>query len=257
MTLDDYVANPMGKSNAVMSAVARESQKSSYRERFNILLVRENGEIQYQLYNGKGDIYWIHLKIPSETVPDFYYDVVMKFTGNTELATTGIGLNKYPVQFFSNDPAFVYTYAYVFKRAGLLIEELEPRMAKKALRKAAVEKNPSNQVGYVKTIYFAYLFMKDRGLFNRTRYLGEPNFTKKAILEEVENADKKIQERQELGEKIKKKRKVSRSDQRERNATRLLPGSVAASTAIRNTKTVGAVKSTASTTKKTKSTRKF
>lgn len=260
MTLDEYVANPMGRSNAVMSAVARESQKSSYKRKFDNLLLRENGKIDYFLYKEKkADIYFIHVKIPSETVKDFYYDVVFKFTGNANLASGMTGLNKYQVQFYSNDPAFVYTYAYVFRKNGLLIPELESRMAKKALNTPAKEKNPDNQVGYVKTIYFAYLFMKERGLFSKTKFTGAPDFNQRLLVSNVMPADEKVEQRQELGAKVSKRKKVTISKSQYSAAKRMGVDDETLNKAVQvgTTKRVGVVNNQASNVKKTRSAKKF
>lgn len=257
MTFDEYVVNPMGRSNAVMSAVARESQRNSYKRRFDNLLLRENGRIDYLMYKSDNEVYFIHIKIPSETVNDFYYDVVIKFMGDVGTAAGLKTLDRYQVQFYSNDPAFVYTYAYVFKKVGLLIPELEPRMAKKALNTPAEEKNPYNQVGYVKTIYFAYLFMKYNGLFNKVKFTAAPKFSKRLLLSNVENADEKIRKRQELGEELKRRKKttVSRSYNKAKNE--LAPKGSSSTLQVSATKKVGVANNKAGNVKKTKSAKKF
>ena len=219
MTLENYILNPMGKKNAVLNATAREAIKSSYSQKFGNIMVREHGIINYRLYKDtKKNHFYAHFKIPSETVDNFYYDVVLKFYTNENVEESGRNLLKYYVKFYSNDPAFVYTYAYVFSHNGLLVDELKPRMSKKALSTKAKEKNPYNQVGYVKTIYFAYLFMLNRGLTNLNRFEAESiEFDKKYLLNNVEDADKKVEEREEEQKKIvkKKKREVNNKGNRE------------------------------------------
>lgn len=214
MTFDEYIANPMGKSNAVLSKAIREAQRNIYTNKFNNILLREQGKIEYFLYKGKGAVYYIHIKIPSEVVKDFYYDVVIKFVGDAKKVASFTTLDKYDVRFFSNDPAFVFNYTYVFNKKGLFIDELSKRMTSKALRSPAKEKNPDNMVGYVKSLYFAYLFMKQRGLFTISMYNAAPTFNQNYVLSQIMDADKKIELRQELGAKEKKKKDISEDNRR-------------------------------------------
>jgi hypothetical protein len=79
-------------------------------------------------------------------------------------------------------------------------------MSKKALKKTPEEKNPYLQIGYVKTIYFAYLWMKNRGLNKLNRFRTESSrFSLVALMADIEKADNKIEERQAEGEKLIKK----------------------------------------------------
>ena len=209
MTFEQYIQNPMGKHNAVLNSVMRESMRSSYMDKFNKIMVREHGIVNYKLYkDSKKNRYYIYLKIPSEVVPKFYYDVVLEFYTNSDVKESGQNLMKYNVRFFSNDPAFVYTYAHVFNKNNLFIKELKSKMSNKAIRDSAKEKNPSGNVGYVKSLYFAYLELKRKNLFQKTNF--DPyalKYSKKALLMDVEPASEKIAKRQELGQHIQKKEK--------------------------------------------------
>ena len=77
MTLEQYILNPMGKNNAVLNASTREIMRKTYTSKFDNILLREHGKIEYYLYeDSKNNAYWMDAKIPSETVKNFYYDVV-------------------------------------------------------------------------------------------------------------------------------------------------------------------------------------
>ena len=209
MTFEEYIQNPMGKGNAVIPAMVREAVRKNYMTKFNNILLRENGRIDYYLYkNEKDNTYYILIRIPSEQVSKFYYDVVIKFFADEKIKESGRNLEKYYVQFFSNDPAFVYNYAYVFNKNDLFIKELAPRMSKIALKTPAKEKNPDNINGYVKSIYFAYLFMKQRGLFVKSKFDAGQPFNLKYIISEIEPADSKIERRQIEERKRDKRKKI-------------------------------------------------
>ena len=76
MTFRQYIQNPMGIANAVISN--REMYRQLYTGKLDKIMVREMGHIDYKLYVGKKK-YYIHFKIPSEIIEKFYYDVVIEF----------------------------------------------------------------------------------------------------------------------------------------------------------------------------------
>ena len=108
----------------------------------------------------------------------------------------------------------MYTFAHAMLTNDMFIRDLVPRMSKQAVKKVATEKNPKNEIGYVKSIYFAYLIMRNYSLFEKVNYetYGE-KYNKKRLLEEIVHADIKIEARQlaqqELNKKNKKERQAS------------------------------------------------
>lgn len=209
MTLEQYIANPLGKNNSVLNSAVRETQRKMYINRFDNIMLRENGNVKYTLYtDSRHNLYWAHIKVPSETVSNFYYDVVFKFSIDASKGGEN-NLFKWNVQFFSNDPAFVYTYAYTFNKNNLFIQELKKKMSHEALRMPPKEKNPDELIGYVKIIYFAYLIMQNKNINKIAKFKAEaiPLNTKK-ILSEVEDADSKINDRVEKGKGVSKRKKI-------------------------------------------------
>lgn len=207
MTFDNYILNPAGKNNAVLNATAREAMRTAYINKFDAILLREKGNINYRLYkNEKTNRFIAHFMIPSETVDRFYYDTIIEFYTDKNVEESGNNLFKYNVRFYSNDPSFVYTYAYVFNKNDMFIKELKPKMSKKAIKEGADEKNPNNQIGYVKSIYFAYLFMRMRSLNNIDTFKAVASkLDFNILLANVMDADIKIDMRQREGEKVRKK----------------------------------------------------
>lgn len=210
MTLEEYISNPMGKNNATFTPLIREAMKNNYKAKFDNVMLREKGKMGYYLYRDRSNnTYYIHLKVPSETVPNFYYDTVFKFFTTSDNDTGGgKNLEKYDVQFYSNDPAFVFTHAHTFMEKGLFLNELAIRMSKEAIKNKAVEKNPNDSVGYVKSIYFAYLYMQERGLLKTISYLSAENFNAVKLASMVMSADLKIALREEEEKKRDKRKKV-------------------------------------------------
>lgn len=249
MTLEQYILNPAGKNNAVLNATAREAMRTAYMDKYNKLLVREHGSIIYRLYKDeKNNRYYAHFKIPSETIEKFYYDTVLEFYADKDVANSGTDFLKYNVRFFSNDPAFTFTYAYVFYHNNLFIDELKGLMSKEALKKAATEKNPNNQVGYVKTIYFAYLTLKNRSL-NRPEIFKPlaKNLNMSELKSFITDTDTKIANRIAEAEKLTKNKK-KQNERRDKIITKTdnnsRPGFVnKIVNSISNVKTTGVTKS--------------
>ena len=50
MTFEDYINNPMGKGSAVMSAAHREVMRMQYKKKFDNILLREKGKLDYRLF---------------------------------------------------------------------------------------------------------------------------------------------------------------------------------------------------------------
>ena len=193
MTFDDYIQNPMGRENSVISN--RNMYRELYTEKFNKILLREGGRISYDTYTD-GKRCFCYIKIPSEVVHKFYYDVLIEFDPPVGVAS-GNNLSNYNVKFYSNDPAFVFTFAHAFIKNGLFITDLTDKMSKEAVKTKAKEKNPKDIVGYVKSLYFAYLFMTRRGLFNKLHYVDR--YDLKYLKRTIVNADEKVKLRQEAG----------------------------------------------------------
>ena len=62
MTFDQYIDNPMGKSNAVFSQ--REQAKAMYTEKFEQINLRENNKLTYQLFVDKThDAYYVYMRL--------------------------------------------------------------------------------------------------------------------------------------------------------------------------------------------------
>jgi hypothetical protein len=256
MTFGQYIANPMGKSNAILNAVAREAIRKSYIERFHKIMVRERNNINFSLsYDDKHNRYWAHIKVPSEVIKNFYYDVVLEFYATNSVEESGTNLEKYFVRFYSNDPAFVYNYAYVFRRNNLFIKELAPKMSPESLKEKPKEKNSNENVGYVKSLFFAYLIMKERGLFDAVAFKGTAKtFVLNDLLGSIEDADSKISrrklEQQRLDAQVRKEKKKKAENDKKR-----VQSAISDNMKIKQTKTVSTATKSVKTTRGIKQTK--
>lgn len=261
MSFDQYIANPMGIKNAVFSN--REIYRNLYTEKLDKILVREVGKIKYKLYRND-DEFLVYLKIPSEPIEKFYYDVVIQFYTDDIAIKSSRSLKDYYVKFYSNDPSFVYTFAHAMLTNDMFIRDLVPRMSKQAVKKVATEKNPKNEIGYVKSIYFAYLIMRNYSLFEKVNYetYGE-KYNKKRLLEEIVHADIKIEARQLAQQELNKKNKKERQASNEkRTATNMDNVSYTKTKnnnikGVKRTSMVGYTKKSKNTVKKSSTIKRF
>lgn len=254
MTYDQYIQNPMGVANAVISN--RNMYRELYMGKLDKILVREMGKIDYTLYKS-GKKYYVYIKIPSEVIEKFYYDVVIEFSEPKDKSLIDSTLKNYNVKFYSNDPSFVYTFAHAFIKNKMFIDELKGVMSKEAIQKVAVEKNPSNQVGYVKSLYFAYLYLKRENVFNKNKFLVAKEINWKQLQKQITPADLKIAQRQDAAKEkaADNKRAKQKLDKLLRKDTveKDILYKTKSSKSITKTKTVGNM----NTIKKAKTTKKI
>lgn len=258
MTFDQYTQNPMGVANAVFSA--REMYRAMYTEKLNKIMVREMGKITYHLYKSKSK-YYTYIKVPSEVVDKFYYDVIIEFTPPKDIKSkTSRTLKDYTVRFYSNDPSFVFTFTHAFIKNGMFITEFSDKMSKEAIKHKATMKNPKDEVGYVKSIYFAYLIMQKYDLFNKIKYFDK--YDEKHVKRMVMDADTKIAQRTEEGaKKSKGKKKAARELKELSDRKNIIPREMqtrqtSSSNKIRTTKSTPSMVKKTSNVKKTKITGK-
>jgi hypothetical protein len=209
MTLDEYLKNPMGKTNAVMGQFVREAMRNEYTAKFHNVMVRENGKVTYYVYkDSENNVWYIHVKVPSENVRKFYYDVVFRFFADASIKDSGRDLRKWYVEFFSNDPAWVYTYCYAYSQNNLIIKDLSRLMDKTAMNTPAKEKNPQNLVNYSKIIYFGLLFLQERGLLRTAALGGAEPYSQRILQSRIIPTHKMIMMREEEEKNISHRKKV-------------------------------------------------
>ena len=192
MSMNEYIRNPAGKSNAVYSA--RYMYQDMYSSKYAKVMAKEAGKMQYRLFKGENERWIIHLKVPSEAISDFYYDVVLEFTPNDNSFSND--LFTYKMRAFSNDPRFVFVFAHSFIKNKMFFEDLVKKMSPQAVRMKPTLTNPKEEIGYVKSIYFAYLYMKDHSLNNKNQWFAAETYHANDLLQNVMDTDDKIYLRQ-------------------------------------------------------------
>lgn len=220
----------LGK-GAVKIPAAEMIQK--YRDQYNMMKARGlrfKFTLHYVLPGGR---VIIHVKVPSETVRNFYYDVLL------ELSLDG-GAKKFEdchVRVFSNCPSFVYTYAYVFYhladdergKQSMMIDDLKQKIPKNSIMiqdvaqkvgdtpliDRPVVRNPYGLPLFDKSIYYAVFYILERLDFNRTMY-NKHISSINAILNEITDFDTLMIQRKSA---VQKERDRERKNRTQTNRT--------------------------------------
>lgn len=158
MTYRQYLINPTGPYSSFFGK--RESIKKDLENRFYKLLAKTpKKDFDCKIYKEK-DSYYFHIKIPSEEFDNIFYDVIIKLSPPDSVALNEGSLYSYKLSFFSNSPAFVYTYAYISKKDKVLIPFMEHKLSTVALTTPPKVRNPIEIYGFEKSIYFSLLYIQ-------------------------------------------------------------------------------------------------
>lgn len=192
ITFPKWIDNPSNSRSRLVGE--KDIAQATYNNKYNKMMLMCAGKINFWLFHDETKKYLIYIQMPSERVKTLTYDVVIEFTTDDDVKMKINKLDDYHVRFFSNDPNFVFTYAHAYSKRELLIPYLKNKISQKALNTEPKTTNPLSMVGYVKSIYFAYIFMRNRGLFNKLNWLSAGSMTQaKQILDQhVMHSDKKL-----------------------------------------------------------------
>jgi len=150
ISIREMLDNPTGKGSSFFAK--RKTIKQALSIEF-IKLLREHRKEFYAIpyLFPSGDILF-HVKVPSEFFKKnkISYDVLFLIKNNKQQR-----LALRDCIFFSNSPSFLFTYAYVFNKKGILIDFLKSILPNECLTTPPLEKNPVESLGYEKSITMA------------------------------------------------------------------------------------------------------
>lgn len=193
ITFDEWIRNPSKSRSRIVGE--RDIAKSVYSEKYNKMILLCGGKIEYQLFHEDTKRYIIYVKMPSDTIKGITYDVVVEFSTEDQFKRRINNLNGYRVKFFSNDPNFIFTYAYTYNQNGLLCSYLKDKINAKALKDKPKITNPNTLIGYVKSFYFTYIFMQNKGLFNKLNWLQAGSINQmNQIFKNIMQSDEKLRQ---------------------------------------------------------------
>lgn len=189
LTMQQFLKNPSGKSSAVFAR--RDLIIANLEMRFAKLYHSRKKAFKLEMFSDKGT-YIFKFKIPSEKFNTLVYDTVIQFIpiGNSNGDLT---LNNYALKVFSNSPAMMFTYTYVFNNNGMIVDFLIDKCSEKSLKEKPEIKNPQEMFGFEKSIYFSLLYIKELG-YNVKSNIKTNNFIIEKIKKDIMTAEEKFEE---------------------------------------------------------------
>lgn len=186
MKIQEYMKNPAGK-GAVLPG--RDIFIQNYDYRYQVLSKEKDFEMN--IYTQDNCVYY-HILVPSEgEYRENNYDVVIKFKPSGMGNKLDGSYKQYELEFFSNSPAFAYTYAYVAKLNGYLIQELMNKYDEKILTYPPTSRNPGLMFNFEKSIYFACKYLLSDNQFLLKSYVkSHSKKLTKNILKEIRTVSK-------------------------------------------------------------------
>lgn len=236
MKLSEFLQDsiPLGK-GAVKIPI--KSVIEEYHKRYDTLIKEKPKAFRHSIYRTTpGGRIIVHVKVPSETVNNFFYDVLLELEPDDKSSK----IEDCHVKIFSNCPSFVYTYAYIFyhldtnpddnkpkkSRSGLIIDTLrykvprdrllmpgtEKKIGSDVLDNAPVVRNSHGIPMFDKSLYYAVFYLQDN--VPLPKILSEKNYrTERQIFDSVANFDTLMAQRKHQVEKEKAATKRDRSIQ--------------------------------------------
>jgi len=201
-TMGQLLQNPTGKGSSNMASRARiiETLEHKY-----YMLLRKNNSFDYKVYSEEENYIFV-FKIPSESNSELFYDVVIELKPLTDDAKNGRNVTDYNISVFSNSPHFTFTYTYVMNDNGLLVDWCKSKCHDMALTVKPNTKNPVEQYGFEKSIYYACLFIRENKLYSKaTLKKIASKFHKAKVLKDIASDTAKKKEYDSLKKSSKKK----------------------------------------------------
>lgn len=201
MTIEQFLKNPSGFKSA--SFARRDIIIENLKSRFNKLYGEKQKEFSLKTFI-KGKDYILYFKIPSETVPELLFDVVLQFTPLSN-ADAELTINHYSVQVFSNSPGFTFTYAYIYNKEGILIDFLRNKISSTAITTPPVIRNNEEIIGFEKSVYYALLYLKAMGYTYKSNLRRTSQIIKETsfLIRNVKSSESKMLEYNNLKKKYK------------------------------------------------------
>lgn len=190
LTMQQFLKNPTGKSSAAFAR--RDLIIANLEKRFATLYKKRAKDFKVETYSYQGT-YIFKFKIPSEKYEGLKYDVVIQFIpiGNSGKDLT---LNNYALKIFSNSPAMMFTYAYVFNKNEMIIDFLIDKCSKRSLNEPPKIKNPQEMFGFEKSVYFSLLYIKQENLHAKVNIKPSPLINIKGFKKDIMTAEDKFEE---------------------------------------------------------------
>lgn len=187
LTFGDYLANPYGRGVGVAPTALIKDTVA------NALINDYPSEITFQTFKADDRQLIFLCRIPSRTKKAVNYDVVIQLDLSVVEDNVKISIARCPFRCFSNSPSFYYTYANVFQSHDLFCDWLKRKYERKIMRKKPIVRNPSQIVGYERTVYTCMYV-----ILEKTRHKAATDLYNQAVKASYREMAKLIQSQDEV-----------------------------------------------------------
>lgn len=150
-TLGEFLNSPFG-------IPEKNPKQNEYENKFKDL--HQNKKIYCENWTVQDGTYLIHIKIPSDSLPGQFYDVVIQFFTDDDKIAKQMNLGLYYIQFFSNSPSFIYQYSALYRTYGYLIDSLYGKTDEEYAHQLPDKVNSDYKLSFDKSIYLACRFLQ-------------------------------------------------------------------------------------------------
>ena len=158
ISIRQMVDNPTGKGSGYVAARFRIKQSLNNVYVKNLRNHRRAFFAAPYVYSDGRLLYWVRVPSESYKINRITYDCLIEISGDDDRR-----LALRPAKFFSNAPSFIFTYAYVFNKKGIMIDFIKGRLPHECLTVAPKVRNPIESLGYDKILYQALRYLLDGG----------------------------------------------------------------------------------------------
>jgi len=223
MTINQFLKNPVGFGSA--AGARRDIIIENLRKRYHDLYKKNKKLFKMSVFTEENNYYFV-FNIPSETYGEKYkltYDVVIQLIPIGR-ASNDLTLNRYAVKVFSNAPNFLFTYAYVYNRDGIIIDFLLDKVSDTALTRPPEIRNPHQEYGFEKSVYFALLYITTNKHVTKAMLKKNKDLNIKVIQNNIITCEEKLNQYNKCKDKdILSKKKVEEKENKIRKKKGLPP----------------------------------
>jgi len=228
--LKEFLADTLSVSKGSMK-LNTKGVIEEYRERYDNL-IGSGKTFRHDTYTvNPGGRIMVHIKVPSETVDGFYYDVLIELSAEKSAAD----FRDCDIKIFSNCPSFVYSVAYVFahwdpsakdksKGKGMMIDSLrgklprerllvpgaEKSLGKKPVHDKPVTRNPMGIPLFDKSVYFAIFYMLDNVPFAQVMH-NYHNISMSRLMATIDDFESLMAKRKRVAARQSEKKKAEKA----------------------------------------------
>ena len=153
VSLKTYINRNTNKKNPILNTSLKAAMDLELSKAFN---KAGSNKLSVKCYEVPG-YYFIICKVPSLTKDGIYYDEVFRVSSDKKEK-----ISDREIKIFSNDPSFIYRYAYVFNQLDLLIPEYKNLLPPECLNTPPTKTNPLESPTAHKYSMMAGIYLLDK-----------------------------------------------------------------------------------------------